>query len=155
MIQEAVGDDRKLQLEMIRMLINARDAKEGLYWVREFDIPKKDWPWAISYELENEESNSNYLSYFGDVFSVRLYLMEFDLAGINDGASTSRGDMSDWEDAENPVNYHELKLSKDSIKVVNDAQSFSMFLDNGLKDVHIVGIDSEWKPTFGNSQLIN
>ncbi|XP_076676382.1 exonuclease mut-7 homolog [Andrena cerasifolii] len=129
MIQEAVGDDRKLQLEMIRMLINARDAKEGLYWAREFDIPKEQWPWAISYELENEESNK-----------------------INDGASTSRGEMYDWEDAENSVNYHELKLSKDSIKVVSDAQSFSTFLDNGLNDVHIVGIDSEWKPTFGTKQ---
>ncbi|XP_043248920.1 exonuclease mut-7 homolog isoform X1 [Colletes gigas] len=129
MIEEAVGDDRQLQLDMIKMLINANDNKEGLYWARKLNIPKEQWPWAISYEADHIE-----------------------IEGINEGASTSRGEMSDWEDSDDSINYHELKLSRDCIKVVNNVQSFEDFLNNGLRDVRIVGIDSEWKPNFGTKQ---
>ncbi|XP_076171130.1 exonuclease mut-7 homolog isoform X2 [Ptiloglossa arizonensis] len=128
MVQEAVGDDRKLQLYMIKTLINLRIAKEGLYWAKEFNIPKDQWPWALLSEAEH----------FGD-------------EGINEGASTSRGEMSDWEGSDDSANYHELKLSRNSIKVVNNLRSFEDFLD-GLKDVCVVGIDLEWKPNFGTKK---
>ncbi|XP_053972277.1 exonuclease mut-7 homolog isoform X1 [Hylaeus volcanicus] len=129
MAQEAVGNDRQVQLDMIRMLINVKDAKEGLYWARHFDIPKEQWPWAIAYEAELSETRR-----------------------INDGASTSRIDENDWEDSDDFANYHELKLPRESIQVVNNERSFEDFLDNGLRGVRIVGIDSEWKPNFGTKQ---
>lgn len=47
------------------------------------------------------------------------------------------------------MNYYELKLSRDSIKIINNPYSFEKFLDKGLDGVSIVGIDSEWKPCFG------
>ncbi|XP_076762319.1 exonuclease mut-7 homolog isoform X1 [Xylocopa sonorina] len=125
MVEEAVGNDKTLQLDMIRMLVNAKDATEALYWARKFDIPKDQWPWAVTYEEER-------------------------LEGINKGASTSK--MNDWEENEEFMNYHELKLSRQCIKVVNNSHSFEEFLDTGLKDVSIVGIDSEWKPCFGTKQ---
>ncbi|XP_015429829.1 PREDICTED: exonuclease mut-7 homolog [Dufourea novaeangliae] len=118
MVQEAVGNDRNLQLNLIRLLINVRDATEGLYWCREFNIPKEQWPWAISYEAE----------------------------GINDGASTSKEEISLKK------NYHELNMSRNCIKLVDTPHKFEQFLDNGLKNVHIVAIDCEWKPSFGIKQ---
>ncbi|XP_017880434.1 exonuclease mut-7 homolog [Ceratina calcarata] len=121
MVQENVGNDRTLQLAMIRMLINVRDAAEGLYWAKRFNIPEEQWPWAISYEQSLLEP-------------------------VNDGASTSKTDENNSED------YHELRLSRNCVKVINDAKSFEEFLDSGLKDVFIVGIDSEWKPCFGTKQ---
>lgn len=62
--------------------------------------------------------------------------------------------MNDWTETEESVNYHELQLSRDSIKVVDNLQSFEAFINEGLKNVHIVGIDSEWKPSFGNFHII-
>lgn len=67
---------------------------------------------------------------------------------VNDGASTSRG--KTWEPNEDNVNYHVLKLPRENIKLVDDRQLFEEFLDNGLRDVNMVGIDLEWKPSFGN-----
>lgn len=125
MMQEAVGNDRKLQLEMIKLLINVNDANEALYWARELDVPAEQWPWAVSYLAEEE------------------------LNGVNAGASTSRREYCGEEEL---MKYHELALSEDSIKVVNDLKSFEEFLDNGLRDVTIVGIDSEWKPSFGTKR---
>ncbi|CAK9829011.1 Exonuclease mut-7 homolog [Anthophora retusa] len=127
MVQDAVGDDETLQFGIVRMLINAKDASESLYWAKEFNIPKEKWPWALTYE---EEQNEN--------------------EGINKGASTSK--MYDWGDNDDSMNYHEYKLSRDSIKVVDNPRSFEEFLDSGLQGVSIVGIDSEWKPCFGTKQ---
>ncbi|KOC63420.1 putative exonuclease mut-7 like protein [Habropoda laboriosa] len=127
MVQDAVGDCEALQFGIIRMLINAKDASEGLYWAKKFNIPKKQWPWSLSYE---EEQNEN--------------------EGVNEGASTSK--MYDREGSDDSMNYHEFRLSKDSIKVVDNLRSFEEFLDTGLKGVSIVGIDSEWKPCFGTKQ---
>lgn len=121
MVQANVGNDRTLQLAMIRMLINAKDPREGLYWAKRFNIPEEQWPWSISYEQTLLES-------------------------ANDGASTSRTDEDNFED------YHELKLSRNCIKVINDSKSFEEFLDSGLEGVFIVGIDSEWKPCFGTKK---
>ncbi|XP_076386232.1 exonuclease mut-7 homolog isoform X2 [Megachile rotundata] len=129
MVQETIGNDIKLQLHMIRLLIHAQDTKEGLYWAKEFNIPKEQWPWAIVYEEEHVEPE-----------------------GINEGASTSRSEISNSEDNTDTTNCHELRLSKDSIKIIDNARSFEEFLDTGLKSVFIVGIDSEWKPCFGTKQ---
>ena len=114
---------------MIRLLINAKDAKEGLYWAKKFDIPKEQWPWAITYEDEHIECE-----------------------GINEGASTSRVNINSDELTEDIINCHELKLARNSIKIIDNSQSFEEFLDTGFNGVHIVGIDSEWKPCFGTKQ---
>lgn len=67
---------------------------------------------------------------------------------VNAGASTSRG--KTWEPNEDNVNYYVLKLPRENIKLVNNRRLFEEFLDNGLRDVNMVGIDLEWKPSFGN-----
>ncbi|XP_018304800.1 exonuclease mut-7 homolog isoform X2 [Mycetomoellerius zeteki] len=126
MVREAVGNDAKLQTELLSMLINANDAQEGLYWAKEYEIPKDEWPWAI---VHIEEQNA---------------------PRINEGASTSRD--KTWEPNEDNVNYHVLKLPRENIKLVDDRRLFEEFLDNGLRDVNIVGIDLEWKPSFGTKQ---
>lgn len=77
------------------------------------------------------------------IFSIILYF-----AGVSDGASTSRDE--NWEPIEDNINYHTLKLPRESINVVDNGRFFEEFLDNGLKNITIVGIDLEWKPSFGN-----
>ncbi|EZA46919.1 hypothetical protein DMN91_004839 [Ooceraea biroi] len=130
MVREAVGDDAKLQADLLVMLVNASDVQEGLYWAKEYNIPKEKWPWAIAHTEEQNRQR------------------------INDGASTSRDE--EWELSEEAnednVNYHGLKLPRERIKVVDNRQLFEEFLDNVFKNVTMVGIDLEWKPSFGTKQ---
>jgi len=67
---------------------------------------------------------------------------------VNEGASTSKD--KTWELNENNVNYHILKLPRENIKLIDDRRLFEEFLDNGLRNVNMIGIDLEWKPSFGN-----
>ncbi|XP_078040798.1 exonuclease mut-7 homolog isoform X2 [Augochlora pura] len=129
MAQEAIGENKKLQLDLLRLLINVKDAREGLYWAKKFDIPKQQWPWAIVYEAEQMEANE-----------------------MNKGASTSKEETRDWYNFGDTTNYHELCLARDCITLVDNSQKFEDFLDNGLIGVSVVGIDTEWKPNFGSSQ---
>lgn len=62
MVKEAVGNDAKLQTELLTMLVNANDAQEGLYWAREYEISKDEWPWAIMH-LEEQNAQSNVFTY--------------------------------------------------------------------------------------------
>jgi len=67
---------------------------------------------------------------------------------VNEGASTSRD--KTWELNEDNVNYHVLKLPRENIKLIDNRRLFEEFLDNGLRDINMIGIDLEWKPSFGN-----
>ncbi|KAG7189757.1 hypothetical protein KM043_017421 [Ampulex compressa] len=126
MAQEAVGTEPNLQLDLIRMLIHINDAQEGLYWAKAFNIPKSQWPWEISYVASQATEN------------------------VNNGASTSKAE--DWGTKTVTETYHKLNLPRHCIKVVDNPRAFENFLDNGLKSVTRVGIDSEWKPSFGTKQ---
>lgn len=67
--------------------------------------------------------------------------------GADKGASFNRRENRALD--ENTTNCYNLKLSRNHIKVIDNKSLFEEFLDNGLKDVDMVGIDSEWKPSFG------
>ncbi|XP_020281689.1 exonuclease mut-7 homolog isoform X3 [Pseudomyrmex gracilis] len=127
MVREAIGNDTKLQIELLPMLTHVNDAEEGLYWAKEYNIPKQQWPWAIVFAGEQKSE---------------------------EGASTSRDEHSEAgsSSTEDNIHYHILKLPRESIKVIDNGRLFEEFLDNGLKCVNMVGLDLEWKPSFGTKQ---
>lgn len=57
-MKEAVGDDAKLQAELLTMLVNINDVQEGLYWARKYEIAKEKWPWVIA-NAEKRYGQSN------------------------------------------------------------------------------------------------
>lgn len=59
MVQDAVGNDQTLQLATIKMIMNAKDPAEALYWAKKFNVPREKWPWALIYEEEQNECESN------------------------------------------------------------------------------------------------
>ncbi|EFN78697.1 Probable exonuclease mut-7-like protein [Harpegnathos saltator] len=128
MVREAVGNDPTLQANLLSMLVNVNDEKEGLYWAREFKIPKNQWPWHIVHAEEQEDQDGE---------------------NISEGASASSE--KSWL-SEDHVNYYVLTLPRDRIKVIDNRRLFEEFLDNGLKGINMVGIDSEWKPSFVTKQ---
>lgn len=64
----------------------------------------------------------------------------------NGVANEPRND-ENWEEDDNRM-YYTLKLPRECIQIINDQKSFEDFLDHALRNVNLVGIDSEWKPSF-------
>lgn len=62
MVREATGNDVNLQTNLLWMLINVDDAQEGLYWALEFNIPRDQWPWAITFAEEQDMQSNALLS---------------------------------------------------------------------------------------------
>ena len=69
-------------------------------------------------------------------------------AESNYGASGSTEE--DWDKpCQDNATYHVLRLPRESVRVVDDPRMFHDFFTDGLAGVTIVGIDAEWKPSFG------
>lgn len=51
------------------------------------------------------------------------------------------------------MTYHTFNLPRHCIHIINNSKSFQDFLDNGLKNISLVGIDSEWKPSFSKKKI--
>ncbi|XP_012279441.1 exonuclease mut-7 homolog [Orussus abietinus] len=126
MAREAVGNNTKLQTELVKILAGAGDHEEALYWAKTYNVPKQQWPWSLTHMKDPIQNQQN------------------------SGASGSGEET--WDTEEDSVIYHELQLPMDCIKVIDNPRSFEEFFDEGLKGVSIVGIDSEWKPSFGIKQ---
>lgn len=47
------------------------------------------------------------------------------------------------------ITYHTLNIPRHRIKLVDTVPKFYEFLNQGLKGITMVGIDAEWKPSFG------
>ncbi|XP_014209348.1 exonuclease mut-7 homolog [Copidosoma floridanum] len=124
MAKEAIGSDSSLQVEVIRSLANVNDPAEAYYFVQFYSISRDEWPWNVrQYVDENPDS-------------------------VNNGEVNDALDENSWE-TEDQISYHTLNLPRKCITIIDNAKSFEDFLVYGLKNVNVVGIDSEWKPTFG------
>lgn len=122
MVQEAVKDDPRLQLEVVVQVNMYGDVEEALRWAHFYGIPQEDWPYTVRMYYENPDQNRH----------QQTTVQE-----------------ETW-DVDNPqVEYYKFKLPESSVHLVDTEAAFEAFLDNGLRDVNIVGIDCEWKPTFG------
>ncbi|XP_015586273.1 exonuclease mut-7 homolog [Cephus cinctus] len=125
MVREAVGTDEKLQLELVKQVTHMGDLEEALYWAKTYNIPKQEWPWSLS---DMEEQNLGH-----------------------DDMAASNNTEENW-DIQEESQYHVLSLPRDCIKLVDNPKAFEEFLDEGLRGVTTVGIDSEWKPSFGTKR---
>lgn len=71
----------------------------------------------------------------------------FLFSGTRNSVEDDVANEESWE-TEDDISYHTLNLPREKIQIIDTVGSFQKFLDNDLKHVQIVGIDSEWKPTF-------
>ncbi|XP_044763867.1 exonuclease mut-7 homolog [Coccinella septempunctata] len=120
MVQEAIGDDEDLQKELLHQLNYYEDLAEALKWAHFYNVDKEHWPHTLRVFADNR------------AVSTRGY-----------------GQTEYWDEPQPSIEYYKLGLDVDAIRMVDSASTFQDFLDRGLKDVDIVGIDCEWKPSFG------
>lgn len=124
MVHEAVGNDESLQRELVAQVAMYSETSEALYWAQFYNIDKQYWPHDVRLLFDNPDGNRGQLKSSSDP-----------------SWGTTDSDM---------VTYHKLKLPFEAIQLIDSPSTFEQFLDNGLKDVDIVGIDCEWKPNFGH-----
>lgn len=130
MAREAVGNNRDLQLELVMSVNSYGDPHEALYWASTYGIPKRERPYNVRMLEEEDPGISQQQG------AVALM------------SSDHQEEGETWDDELTHVQYHAFPLPQSSIIVVDTQESFEQFLDY-IKDVPMVGIDSEWKPFFG------
>ncbi|KAI4470635.1 5' exonuclease domain-containing protein [Holotrichia oblita] len=126
MVQEAVKDDTNLQKELVLHVSTYGDISEALMWAHFYNVPKEYWPHSV--RLLNDNPNND----------------------RHQQANLQIESEDSWDNDEIPqvASYHKLNLSPDHIILVDAITEFERFLDN-MQDVYLVGVDCEWKPTFG------
>ncbi|XP_011495833.1 PREDICTED: exonuclease mut-7 homolog [Ceratosolen solmsi marchali] len=122
MVKEAIGNDPLLQVEIVVFLVNANDCMEALYFAHIYNVPRNKWPSSL-------KRYSNSLSH----------------------PDCNPHDTTNNEISNEPKksSFYTLNLPRTCIHIISDTESFVDFLNNALKNTNIVGIDSEWKPSFG------
>ncbi|XP_063986238.1 exonuclease mut-7 homolog isoform X2 [Diachasmimorpha longicaudata] len=120
MAREAAGNDPNLQLALV-MGTSSYDIDESWYWVRAFNIPKDQLPLPFA--------NTDY--------QVPMQ------SGKNEPPEES------WDNPQDGINYHTLRIPRNQVVLVDTVQKFSDFINRGLTGISMVGIDAEWKPSFG------
>ncbi|KAJ8966185.1 hypothetical protein NQ317_011249 [Molorchus minor] len=125
MVQEAVGDDEELQKELVYQVAQYGDVSEALRWAHFYSIDKKDWPYNVRLLEENPDGNRP---------QQKL---------------NQQQEEESWDNEIQPIEqieYHKLTLPENAVHLVDNP---SMFENTGLQDIDLVGVDCEWKPSFG------
>ncbi|KAL3284676.1 hypothetical protein HHI36_018827 [Cryptolaemus montrouzieri] len=125
MVQEAIGDDLDLQKELVIQIACYGDFAEALKWAHFYHVDREHWP-----------------------NNVRLFADDKHIEPSN----AAQEELECWDEPQQPTEYHKFPLNPDEIFLVNSVESFSEFLNLGLLDMDIVGLDCEWKPSFGGQK---
>ncbi|CAG5084647.1 Similar to EXD3: Exonuclease mut-7 homolog (Homo sapiens) [Cotesia congregata] len=122
MVHETDIKDTNIQINLVSM-ISQYDPEEALYWIKVFNLPEDTWPWAVA-NLDNRLTNK---------LDNSCDTTEINIGNIHQGEP----------------NYHVLRLSRESIEIIDNTENFKKFMNQQLIEFSVVGIDSEWKPSFG------
>ncbi|CAG9831594.1 unnamed protein product [Diabrotica balteata] len=128
MVQEAVGDEEELQKELVYQVAQYGDFAEALRWAHFYNLERNEWPQAVRMLEENPDGNR-----------VQQKIVPQDII---------------WDDDEiqqpsEQIDYHKMPLPMSAICLIDDPLRFENFLDMASQEVDIIGIDCEWKPSFG------
>lgn len=125
LITDTITNNPNLLRELV-CLLTPYDSKEALKWAKSYNLPKEFYPPDLI--TIDEEVDSIHVS--------SLILNEPNK--WNTPPSTS-----------SIVTYHVLSIPKNNIVIVNKRSIFESVILHDLSNVNIVGLDSEWKPSFG------
>ncbi|XP_060070082.1 exonuclease mut-7 homolog isoform X2 [Ylistrum balloti] len=130
MVQSAVGDSAFLKEQLIEQLMCYNETIAAAKWADYYQLPDESVPPLVA--------------------TQRKALRE------NPGPTTGEIDGEDWDndcytDGDIKTSWYPLKISQEAITMVDTKESYWACLQRLSQPGTTVGIDSEWKPGFGNT----
>ncbi|NXA40487.1 MUT7 Exonuclease, partial [Eudromia elegans] len=120
-VQNTVGENRWLQEHLIQMLLNYSDESTAASWAQRCNMPKEILPYGVADELQKLEIQER---------------------------------VEDTEKAENYEEvkkkyYYQLPIPRANIHFLQTLEEMLPCWEKVLKPGQVVGIDMEWRPSFG------
>ncbi|XP_017786013.1 PREDICTED: exonuclease mut-7 homolog [Nicrophorus vespilloides] len=126
MVHEAIKNDTKLQMELVLMLAHRKDLELSLYFAHLYKVPQFHWP----HSLRTMANNPNRRTRFEQCSFV---------------------EDCDEETLSDDIIYHKLSLPMENVYLVDTEEALNRLREVEL-NVDVVGIDCEWKPSFGSQK---
>ncbi|CAH1272305.1 EXD3 [Branchiostoma lanceolatum] len=130
LIQQSVGDSPYLHEQLVDLLVGYNDMEAAAQWARRCNIPSERLPPGVAQAMER--------------------LAEQTAAGSSGGV----GEES-WEEEVEDVEsrYHQMPLHMEFIELVGTEKGLDSCALRLLQPGTIVGLDAEWRPSFGNTLI--
>ncbi|XP_064649794.1 exonuclease mut-7 homolog [Lineus longissimus] len=134
LVESSIGDNVTLQEQFVDGLVDYLDMEEAAKW-------------AIKYKLPDDKVPDQ----------IRQAMANYTEPGLQASLPAPDGD-EDWdaecisEDAVKASYYHTLEFPREKIQWIDDKPGFERCLDKITVTGVTVGIDSEWRPTFGQME---
>ncbi|XP_033725310.1 exonuclease mut-7 homolog isoform X2 [Pecten maximus] len=130
MVQSAVGDSAFLKEQLIEQLMCYNETTAAAKWADHYELSDECIPPVVAEHRKSLKENP--------------------------GLTTENIDGEDWDadcytDGDIKTSWYPLKISQDAITMVNTKESYSACLQRLSRPGTTIGIDSEWKPGFGNT----
>ncbi|XP_038623795.1 exonuclease mut-7 homolog isoform X2 [Tachyglossus aculeatus] len=121
-IQNTVGGNIWLQEQLIQLLVSYSDVTTAALWALKYHLPDKSLPNGIAEE--------------------RQKLKDQERDEVDDGRK------SDHEEARRQ-DYYQLPIPQENVHFLKSWEEVARWKDMVLQAGQVVGIDMEWKPSFG------
>ncbi|NXP53003.1 MUT7 Exonuclease, partial [Heliornis fulica] len=120
-VRSTVGDNRLLQGHLIQLLISYCDSNTAARWAQRWDLPKEMLPYRVADELQ------------------KLQIQERVEGAVK----------ADNYDESKKKNYYQLPIPRANIHFLQTWEETLQCWEKVLQPGQVVGIDMEWKPSFG------
>ncbi|KAG8447413.1 hypothetical protein GDO86_014768, partial [Hymenochirus boettgeri] len=120
-VQSTVGDNRYLQEQLIHLLVRYSDTETAARWALQFGLPKESLPLWVAESLKD--------------LCIQDRLS--DCENVADNPQTRKG------------HFYQLPIPREKVRFLCDAEDLSLWRETVLKEGQIVGMDMEWRPSFG------
>ncbi|KGL81519.1 putative exonuclease mut-7, partial [Tinamus guttatus] len=121
-VQNTVGENQWLQGHLIQLLINYSDKSTAARWAQRCNMPKEILPYGVADELQKLE--------------IQERVEETEKA-------------QNYEEVKKKKDYYQLPIPRANIHFLQTLEEMLPCWEKVLKPGQVVGIDMEWRPSFG------
>ncbi|XP_076330272.1 exonuclease mut-7 homolog isoform X1 [Tachypleus tridentatus] len=142
-LQGAVGQDTNLQQQLLTELTYFNDITGAVKWAKFYNIPNSEWPESL-HQSALESNDSNYI--------LSRYYNQEQLSHNTGKSGSDKWSEERWDVDGDLSSYLQLRLSDCDVHIVDTVDKFCRAMLDIFQNYDVVGLDAEWKPTFGISE---
>ncbi|XP_064420329.1 exonuclease mut-7 homolog isoform X2 [Latimeria chalumnae] len=124
-IQSTVGDNQWLQEQLVSLLIRYSDYNTAAQWALHYHLPPERLPFGIETRMQELQ--------------------------LEERAETRKkvNNKENWETPKRKNSCYQLPVPEENIHFLDTLEGLKEWKSSILQPCHIVGIDMEWRPSFG------